>query len=77
MAIFSNFFVNINTHIIRCNAGEKIKSFFELFTKQKVGFRFVLFLSVQTLHNTRDAPEYQAIQKKEVYLFLFCAIGDI
>ena len=24
MAIFSNFFVNINTHIIRCNAGERI-----------------------------------------------------
>ena len=52
MAIFSNFFVNINTHIIRCNAGEKIKSFFELFTKQKIGFRFVLFLSVQTLVTT-------------------------
>jgi hypothetical protein len=49
MAIFSNFFVNINTHIIRCNAGEKITSIFELFNKQKIGFRFVLFLSVQTL----------------------------
>ena len=32
-----------------CNAGEKIKSIFEVFTKQKIGFRFVLFLSVQTL----------------------------
>ena len=35
-----------------CNAGKKIKSIFELFTKQKIGFRFVLFLSVQTLHTT-------------------------
>jgi hypothetical protein len=35
--------------MIRCNAGEKITSIFELFTKQKIGFRFVLFLSVQTL----------------------------
>ena len=49
MAIFSNFFVDINTHIIRCNAGEKMKSIFELFTKQNIGFRFVLFLRVQTL----------------------------
>ena len=51
MTIFSNFFVNINTHIIRCNAGEKIKSIFELFIKQKIGIRFLLFLSVQTLSN--------------------------
>ena len=49
MTIFSKFFVDIMTHIIRWNAGEKIKSIFELFTKQKNGFRFVLFLSVQTL----------------------------
>ena len=49
MAIFSNFFVDIKTYIIRCNAGEKIELIFELFTKQKIGFRFVLFLSVQTL----------------------------
>ena len=26
-----------------------MKSIFEFFTKQKIGFRFVLFLSVQTL----------------------------
>ena len=57
MAIFSNFFVNINTHIIRCNAGEKIKSIFELFTKQKIGFRFVLFLSVQTLVPVKSKVE--------------------
>jgi hypothetical protein len=31
------------------NAGEKIKSIFELFTTQKNGFKFVLFLIVQTL----------------------------
>ena len=49
MAIFSNFFVDINTHIVRGNAVEKTKSIFELFTKKKIGFRFVLFLSVQTL----------------------------
>jgi hypothetical protein len=31
MAIFSNFFVDINIHIIRCNSGEEIKSIFEHF----------------------------------------------
>ena len=49
MGIFSKFFVDIMTHIIGWNAGKRIKPTFELFTKQKIGFRFVLFLSVQSL----------------------------
>ena len=49
MAIFSKFFWNFMSHIIGWNGGEKIKSIFELFIKQNIEFKFVLFLIVQTL----------------------------
>ena len=39
------------SHVIRWNAGKKIKSVFELFFIEKVEFKFVLFLIVQTLPN--------------------------
>ena len=37
------------SHIIRYDAGKKLKSIFELFIKLKIGFKFVLFSMVQTL----------------------------
>ena len=39
------------TRCIEKNAVKKIKSIFELFIKQNIEFRFVLFLIVQTLWN--------------------------
>jgi hypothetical protein len=49
IAIFSKFFHDAMSHIIRWNADKKIKSNFELFIKQKIEFQFVLFSIVQTL----------------------------
>ena len=49
MAIFSKLFVDVMSHIIRFNAGKKIKSIFELFIMQKNESKFGLFSIVQTL----------------------------
>ncbi len=49
MAIFQKFFGDGMSHIIRENAGEKTKAIFEIFIKQKIKFKFVLFSMVQTL----------------------------
>ena len=43
-AIFSKNFVNINTHIIKCNAGEKIKYIFLNFLlNEKLDLDFFFF----------------------------------
>ena len=49
MAILSKFFDDVMSLIIRQNAGKKIISNFELFIKQNIEFKFVLFLIDQTL----------------------------
>ena len=49
MAIFSKLFGDAMSHIIRWNAGKKRKSIFELFSKQKIESKFVLFSIGQTL----------------------------
>ena len=49
MAIFSKFFDDVMSHIIRSNAGRNIKSIFELFIKQNIEFKSVLFSIDQTL----------------------------
>ena len=49
MAIFSKFFGDVMSQIIIKNAGKKINSVSEIFTKQKIEFKFVLFSSAQTL----------------------------
>ena len=50
MAIFSKFFADVMSQIIRKNAGKEIKSIFKLFAKQIIDSKFVLFLMVQTLN---------------------------
>ena len=50
MAIFSKFFGNAMSHIIRQNAGRKINTIPELFIKQKIEFKFVLLSSPQSLY---------------------------
>ena len=49
MVIFSKFFVDVMTHIIRDNAAKRIKQFFELFIYKKYEFIFVYFSSSHTL----------------------------
>ena len=49
MAIFSKFFGNVMSHIIRSKAGKKINTISELFIKQKIVFNYVYFSSSQTL----------------------------
>jgi len=49
IAIFSKFFGGAMSHMIRQNAGEKIKTISEPFTTQKIEFKFVYFSSPQTL----------------------------
>ena len=40
------------SHIVRSNAGKNINLFFELFIKQKIESKSVLFLMVQTLYHS-------------------------
>ena len=49
MAIFSKFFEDVMSHIIRSNADKIINTIPELFIKQKIVFNFVYFSSAQTL----------------------------
>ena len=49
MAIFSKFFGDVMSHIIRSNADKIINTIPELFIKQKIVFNFVYFSSAQTL----------------------------
>ena len=49
MAIFSKFFGDAMSHILGQNAGKKINTISELFIKQKIEFKFVLFSSPQSL----------------------------
>ena len=49
MAIFSKFFGDVMSHIIRSNADKIINTIPELFIKQKIVFNFVYFSSSQTL----------------------------
>ena len=44
MTIFSKFFGNVMTHIIRENAGKRIKYFFELFINKNFEDNFVSLL---------------------------------
>ena len=67
MDVFKKFFCDVMSHIIWWNAGEKIKSIFELFIKQKIEFKFVLFLMVQTLltvNRVSSKFEFQASKLK-------------
>jgi hypothetical protein len=56
MAIFSKFFVDVMTHIIRDNAAKRIKLFFELFINKNYEFIFVSFSSSHTLCVKEDPP---------------------
>ena len=49
MAIFSKFFGDVMSHIIRSNADKIINTISELFIKQNIVFNFVYFSSAQTL----------------------------
>ena len=49
MAIFSKFFGDAMSHILGQNAGKKINTISELFIKQKIEFKFLLFSSPQSL----------------------------
>ena len=49
MAIFSKFFGDVMSHIIRSNADKIINTIPEIFIKQKIEFKFVLFSIGQTL----------------------------
>ena len=61
MAIFSKFFVDVMTHIIRDNAAKRIKLFFELFINKNYEFIFVSFSSSHTLRTKED---------REVWIFV-------
>ena len=51
MAIFSKFFGAFIRHIIRLNAGTRMKPFSELFTDNFFGIAFVAFICTQIISN--------------------------
>ena len=57
MAIFSKFFGAFMTQIIRLNKGKKMEMISELFIKQKEIFKFVSFLTKQSLLCRSSDPQ--------------------
>ena len=63
MDIFSNFFGDVMSHIIRQNAGKKINTISELFINEFLIFPFVSFKCVQTIGYTKLCKQIQKQQK--------------